>query len=136
MPQWPLLLLSAAALLAGAFALLRANRLDRAVRAALAGLPAGGAAPAPVVLPDAQGPLSRIGVVRFDAFADVGGKLSTAAALLDEHGNGVVFTSMHGRDTARSYIKQVRGGVGVVALSPEEQDAVDRAAGNRARKSA
>jgi hypothetical protein len=136
MPQWLLLAMSCAALAAGVFALLRANRLDRAVRAALAELPAASGAPVSVVLPDAQGALSRVGFVRFDAFADVGGKLSTAAALLDEHGNGLVITTMHGRDTARSYIKQVRGGVGVVALSPEEQDAVDRAAGTRARKSA
>jgi hypothetical protein len=140
MPQWLLLVTSLLAFAAGAFALLRANRLDAAVRRALAALPRDGspasepsavnapaAAERTVVLPDAQGPLTRVAMVRFDAFADIGGKLSSAAAVLDEHGTGLVITTMNGRESTRTYIKQVRRGIGVSALSPEESDAVARA---------
>ena len=133
MPQWLLVVAAALALASGLFALLRANRVDAAVRRALASLPvpdagAAGAAPAErVVLPDAQGPLTRVAVVRFDAFADISGKQSSSAALLDDHGNGLVITTMNGRQNTRNYLKQVRRGVGVAALSPEEADAVSRA---------
>ena len=143
MPQWLLFVISLLALAAGVSALLRANRVDAAVRRALAALPVDAGAPAPepkvapatVTLPDVQGPLCRVGLVRFDAFADVSGKLSSSAALLDEHGNGLVLTTMNGRDNTRNYLKQVRRGVGVAALSPEESDAVARAMANTERVS-
>lgn len=143
MPQWLLLILTALALLTAGFALLRANRVDAAMRQALATLPAAageGAAPdaassPTVTLPDAQGPLSRVAIIRFDAFADISGKLSSAAALLDEHGNGLVITTMNGRENSRNYIKHVRQGIGVAALSPEEHDAVAKAM-NSARRPA
>ncbi len=136
MAQWLLLLVSLLALASGGFALLRANRVDAAMRRAVAALPAPAQeaaqiaqAPATVTLPDAQGPLCRVGVVRFDAFADIGGKLSSSAALLDDHGNGLVITTMNGRESTRNYLKEVRRGVGVAALSPEEHEAVDKAKG-------
>jgi hypothetical protein len=138
MPPWLLLLMSLLALAFGVFGLLRANRVDAAMRRALASLPpsAQEAAEASqelavVALPEAQGPLSRVGIVRFDAFADIGGKLSSSAALLDEHGNGLVITTMNGRENSRNYLKQVRRGVGVSALSPEEHDAVAKAMGTK-----
>ena len=142
MGQSLLLLISLLALAAGVFALLRANRVDAAMRRALASLPAQPGAPAgmppqpaTITLPDAQGPLSRVAVVRFDAFADISGKLSSCAALLDAHGNGLVITTLNGRDTTRNYLKQVRRGIGVAALSPEEADAVARALGTTKRVS-
>lgn len=140
MPQWLLLVVSLLAFAAGVFALLRANRVDAAMRQALAELPRQPAAvapevPAAVAPPEAQGPLTRVAVVRFDAFADISGKMSSSAALLDEHGNGLVITTMNGRENARNYIKQVRRGVGVAALSPEESDAVARAMGPAKRES-
>jgi hypothetical protein len=144
MPQWLLLTLTLLALLAGGFALLRANRLDAAMRRALAALPEAARdaidqpSPKPdatVTLPDAQGPLSRVAIVRFDAFADISGKLSSAAALLDEHGNGLVITTMNGRENSRNYLKHVRQGIGVAALSPEEHEAVAKAMGNARRVS-
>lgn len=139
MPQWLLFIVSLLAFAAGAFALLRANRVDAAVRRAIADLPRQpilpSAGPEVVALPDAQGPLTRVAVVRFDAFADISGKLSSSAALLDEHGNGLVITTMNGRENARNYIKQVRRGIGVAALSPEEAEAVARAIGSAKRVS-
>lgn len=140
MPTWLLLVVCLLALAAGVFALLRANRVDAAMRRALAELPRQPAPPLPAAAtatlpPEVQGPLTRVSVVRFDAFADISGKLSSSAALLDEHGNGLVVTTMNGRENARNYIKQVRRGVGVAALSPEETDAVARAMGPVKRES-
>lgn len=68
--------------------------------------------------------LRHVSVVRYDAFGDLGGRLSFSAALLDDSGDGLVLTSIHGRAETRSYIKGVKGGGGDVALSPEEQQAI------------
>ena len=65
-----------------------------------------------------------VGVVRYDAFGDMGGRMSFSAALIDDHGNGFVLTSVHARSESRSYIKQLRGGMAEVNLSPEEAAAV------------
>jgi hypothetical protein len=127
MPLWLLLMISLLAMACGIFALLRANRVDAAMRRALRELPPAVDGPAVVTLPDVQGVLNRVAVVRFDAFADISGKLSSSAAVLDSQGNGLVITTMNGRESTRSYLKAVRRGIGVAALSPEESDAVARA---------
>lgn len=71
--------------------------------------------------------LRNIALVRYDAFTDSGGKLSWSLALLDDHGNGVVTTSIHGRTDARTYAKSIAGWRCEQALSPEEADAVESA---------
>jgi hypothetical protein len=71
--------------------------------------------------------LSRVAVVRYDAFVDLGGQQSASLAVLDASRSGVVMTAIQGRDHARIYVKQVDRGRAPVALSPEEQQAVDRA---------
>jgi len=68
--------------------------------------------------------LSRVGVVRYDAFDDIGGEQSFSAALLDEHAEGVVLTSITGRTGGRSYLKSVVDGAGLTLLSDEEVAAV------------
>ena len=71
--------------------------------------------------------LRNIALVRYDAFTDSGGKLSWSLALVDDHGNGVVVTSIHGRTDARTYAKSIADWRCDQALSPEEQDAVENA---------
>lgn len=71
--------------------------------------------------------LRNLAVVRYDAFGDTGGKLSWSAALLDDHGNGMVLTSIHGRSDARTYAKSIVGAKCEQQLSPEEQDAIAHA---------
>ena len=71
--------------------------------------------------------LRHLAVVRYDAFADMGGRLSWSLALVDDGGNGVVLTSIHGRSEARSYAKSVAGWTCEQQLSPEEEDAISRA---------
>ena len=73
---------------------------------------------------EAKGALRHLGLVRYDAFGDVGGRQSWSLALLDDGGNGVVLTAIHGRSEARSYAKSVAGWSSEQPMSPEEQDAV------------
>ena len=68
--------------------------------------------------------LRHLGVVRYDAFNDMGGRLSWSMALLDDSGNGVVLTSIHGRSEARSYAKNINGWTCEQAMSPEEHEAL------------
>jgi len=74
-----------------------------------------------------DGSLNRTSLVRYDAYADTGGHQSASVALLDSARSGVVLTAIQGRDYARIYVKQLERGSSPVALSPEEQDAVERA---------
>ena len=71
--------------------------------------------------------LRHVSVVRYDAFGDMGGRLSFSAAMLDDGGDGLVLTAIHGRSETRSYIKGVKGGTSEASLSPEEQQAVSYA---------
>ena len=80
-----------------------------------------------------QGTVQHVGVVRFDAFEDMGGRLSFSAALLDDKGDGVVITSINGRQDTRCYAKQVRNGTSIHNLSEEEEQAI-REALNGARQ--
>ncbi len=69
--------------------------------------------------------VQRVGVVRYDAFEDMGGHLSFSAAFLDEHGTGVCLTCINGRTDARIYAKGVQQGAEAgVGLSSEESAAV------------
>jgi len=81
---------------------------------------------------EAAGALRHLAVVRYDAFGDMGGRLSWSLALVDDGGDGVVLTSIHGRSDARSYAKNLLGWTGEQPLSPEEEAAVAQArAGGR-----
>lgn len=73
---------------------------------------------------EAAGAVRHLGIVRYDAFGDVGGRLSWSLALLDDGGNGVVLTAIHGRSEARSYAKSISGWTSDQPMSPEETDAV------------
>ncbi|QIK68070.1 DUF4446 family protein [Nocardioides sp. HDW12B] len=81
---------------------------------------------------EAAGAVRRIGLVRYDAFGDMGGRLSWSLALLDDSGEGVVLTSIHGRSEARTYAKNINAWTSDQQLSPEEQDAVTGARGDAA----
>lgn len=75
--------------------------------------------------------LTRLGLVRYDAFDDVGGELSFSAALLDEHDDGLVITAINGRAEGRTYAKLVTGGTAEATLSDEERAAIDAARSGR-----
>jgi hypothetical protein len=71
--------------------------------------------------------VSRLAVVRYDAYEQTGGHQSASVALLDSSRSGVVLTAIQGRDYARIYVKELDSGRAAVSLSPEEQEAVERA---------
>lgn len=75
--------------------------------------------------------LSRIGLVRFNPFMDTGSDLSFSAALLNDNGDGVVITSLWGRDEVRLYAKPVDKHESRYALSQEEKQALDMAKNSR-----
>jgi hypothetical protein len=74
-----------------------------------------------------DGVVSRVAVVRYDAYENTGGHQSASVALLDASRTGIVLTAIQGRDYARIYVKEMDEGRSPVALSPEEQEAVDQA---------
>jgi Protein of unknown function (DUF4446) len=74
-----------------------------------------------------SGCVSRIGTVRFDAFDDMGGRLSFSVALLDERGDGTVITAINGRTETRAYAKPVIRGESRHVLSQEEVAAITQA---------
>jgi hypothetical protein len=74
-----------------------------------------------------RGALQRIGLVRYDAFEDVGGRLSFSCAMLNDEGDGVVVTSINGRQDTRVYAKPVYRGESVHNLSDEEAAAIREA---------
>jgi hypothetical protein len=74
-----------------------------------------------------DGAVTNTAVVRYDAYEGTGGQQSASVALLDATRTGTVVTAIQGRDYARIYVKDLDRGRSSVALSPEEQEAVDRA---------
>lgn len=69
----------------------------------------------------------RLAVVRYDAFGDMGGGMSWSVALLDDAGDGVLLSSIHGRSDSRSYAKNVTAWASDQQLSPEEAEAIQAA---------
>jgi hypothetical protein len=71
--------------------------------------------------------VTKTSLVRYDAYEGAGGHQSASIALLDAARSGVVLSAIQGRDYARIYVKELDQGRPSVALSPEEQEAVERA---------
>ncbi|MDD7769947.1 DUF4446 family protein [Suipraeoptans intestinalis] len=69
----------------------------------------------------------KLGVVKYDAFNEMGGKLSFAISMLDGNHNGWVMNAMHSREGCYTYIKEVVKGESYVELSEEEAEALDKA---------
>ncbi len=68
--------------------------------------------------------IQKIGMVRFNPFADGGGNFSFCLALLDGHNSGIVLTSMHGREQNRIYAKHIQKGKCEIQLTEEEEKAI------------
>lgn len=74
-----------------------------------------------------QRAIQRVGVVRFNPFADTGSNQSFVLAILDARGDGFVLSSMHSRQATRVFLKSVTAGKAETALSEEESEAIRRA---------
>jgi hypothetical protein len=77
--------------------------------------------------------IRHLSVVRYDAFGDMGGRMSFSLALLDDGGDGVVLTSIAGRTESRTYARGVKGGRSDSPLAPEEEQAIRYASGQSAK---
>ena len=79
--------------------------------------------------------ITRVAVVRFDAFEDTGAELSYCIALLDDNNNGLIVSSIYGREESRSYAKAIVGGSSQnYKLTKEEEQALSEACGGRIKK--
>jgi hypothetical protein len=74
-----------------------------------------------------DGSITNTSLVRYDAYEGAGGHQSASIALLDASRTGIVVSAIQGRDYARIYVKELDRGQPNVGLSPEEQDAVEKA---------
>jgi hypothetical protein len=71
-----------------------------------------------------DGAIAHCGLIRYDAYNEMSGRQSTSIALLDSERSGVVLSSIHHRDQARLYAKQISKGSAELRLSPEEEEAL------------
>ncbi len=71
-----------------------------------------------------DGAIAHCGLIRYDAYNEMSGRQSTSIALLDSQRSGVVLSSIHHRDQARLYAKQISAGEAELRLSPEEEEAL------------
>jgi hypothetical protein len=74
-----------------------------------------------------EGSVQKVALLRYDAFEDVGGRLSFSCAMLDDRGSGVVLTSINGRQETRVYAKPIAEGRSSYNLSSEEEEAIRQA---------
>jgi hypothetical protein len=74
-----------------------------------------------------RGSVRKVALLRYDAFEDVGGRLSFSCAMLDDQGSGVVLTSINGRQETRVYAKPIHEGRSTYNLSAEEEEAIRKA---------
>ena len=70
---------------------------------------------------------NKIGIVKYDAFPDVGGKLSFALAMLDNENSGFVLNTIHSREGCYTYIKEIVKGESYIVLGQEEKEALRHA---------
>ena len=69
----------------------------------------------------------KVGIIRYNAFQEMGGNLSFALTMLDEEDSGWVLNAMHSRDACYTYIKEIIAGKSVIVLASEEKEALDMA---------
>ncbi len=72
----------------------------------------------------------KVGLIKYDAFSQMGGQLSFSLALLNENNDGFILNSVHSSEGCYSYTKEIKGGTSNISLSAEEQQALDMATGN------
>lgn len=80
---------------------------------------------------DMQYTYQKMGLIKYDAFNEMGGKLSFSLAMLDVRNNGFIINAMHTREGCYTYIKEIVDGNSIIVLSEEEQEALNRAMGKK-----
>lgn len=72
-----------------------------------------------------EGTFQKIGIIKYDAFDQMGGKLSFSLALLDENDNGFILNSVHSAEGCYTYTKEIKNGLCDISLGDEEKKALD-----------
>ena len=80
-----------------------------------------------VVLDHLDATYQKVGLVKYDAFNEMGGKLSFSLALLNRKNDGFIINAMHSREGCYTYIKEIISGNSVILLSEEEKEALEEA---------
>ena len=86
------------------------------------------------ILKSMKNTFQKVGLVKYDAFQEMGGKLSFSLALLNEINDGFIINAMHSREGCYTYIKEVIDGNSIIALGAEENEAVEMAINYNAQK--
>ena len=73
----------------------------------------------------------KMGLVKYDAFHQMGGQLSFSLCLLDDNNNGFIINSVHSTEGCYSYTKEIKGGESSIALGEEEAEALSIAMGDK-----
>ena len=76
---------------------------------------------------DMKGTFQKVGLVKYDAFHEMGGKLSFSLAMLNGEDDGFVLNAVHSREGCYTYIKEIVGGNSIIVLADEEQEALNMA---------
>ena len=79
------------------------------------------------VLEHLDGTYQKVGLIKYDAFNEMGGKLSFSLAMLNRKNDGFILNAMHSREGCYTYIKEIISGKSIILLSEEEQQALDMA---------
>ena len=74
-----------------------------------------------------KGTFQKVGLIKYDAFQEMGGKLSFSLALLNQVNDGFIINAMHSREGCYTYIKEIIDGNSIIALADEEKEALDMA---------
>lgn len=80
-----------------------------------------------VIYKNMKNAFQKVGLVKYDAFNEMGGKLSFSLALLNESNDGFIINAMHSREGCYTYIKEIIDGNSVIALAGEEKEALEMA---------
>lgn len=86
------------------------------------------------ILKSMKNTFQKVGLVKYDAFQEMGGKLSFSLALLNEINDGFIINAMHSREGCYTYIKEVIDGNSIIALGDEEKEALEMAINYNAKK--
>lgn len=82
------------------------------------------------IIKNMQGCFQKIGLVKYDAFNEMGGKLSFSLCLLNENNSGFIINAMHSREGCYTYVKEIIDGNSIIQLAEEEEKALQQALGD------
>lgn len=82
-----------------------------------------------MIFKNMQGCFQKLGLIKYDALNEMGGKLSFSLCLLNENNDGYILNAMHTREGCYTYVKEIINGNSIIQLAEEEQKALSQALG-------